>query len=338
MDNHYIAFVNTREDPLKYIELTPKKITFEERLFINGLEDKINDNTEIPFIPCYNSIDRAVEMCKKGKNIKNFDIYIPIEYKLSDLYRYEYLVNRGLITPKDYNNREEWFVNPVKCQYYATIDNKGNLQPRNTETMLEGNTVEDDFVRRILAKKNVNYLFKCTENRERILPPDTYNLGNRISKPRMSSFWYISPIQSMLNYVSNYLVGNNIVDETDLILLYKKEILYIREYRKDDVLKALKNINFFINIILIPKFDLMSGKDLGFGWKRYDWAFSYDKSLYPGSVREVTADEFIDRIKFVNEAQYYEKLKSKKSEKISKWMNFEGFIYKDKYQDKGGNF
>lgn len=346
----YVAFKkeNKEKIPPKELTLTPKDITFKDKVNFSKFEDKCSDDTSIPRITCYHSIERAINILngenKKSQNL--YDIYQPNMNNdiYNGYYDYEYLINRGLIKSKKLLCRESWFIQPTTFSYVGTVK-KNNKNEYDfvykdydiSDISLNEGVVENFFVRNELKRKGITILFNASNKKERIIYPDKDNFGNRFKrKYQKSSYWFTTPEGAMLNYITNYLTMNGLLDKKDYFLIIDNNLneLFIKKELKESIMKELLNLSFFINIINVPDYKLFDIEELGYGWKLYDNSFSYNEEIEPDAIKEVNRYDFMNYISFRDE-EGMKKAKTVKEVYNSKRNVSHGLIYKkgEKYRN-----
>lgn len=327
------------EIPPKRITLNPKKVTFGEKILFESFEDKKNDDCDISRIPCYSSIERAIKLANKKNNpTSHYDVYSPYQdkYDTNSLYPYEYLLKRGLIKEKKPMDKEEWFVKPTDFEYIGTIKLLANdkyeyvlknysISDLDKDVLLEGNYFENTLAREEIKKKTL--LYNCSYERKRIIYPDQINYGNRISKARNSSYWWLSGNNAILNFIMKHLITKGIIDYGDCAWLFRIGELFIHKSFKEEVMKELSNLEFYLNIVEKPSYSILTGKHMGFGWDIKDISFTYDKRLYVDTIHQVNIDDFKPILKFVND-ETLEKVKKAadvdyRERRSSHWLIYE---------------
>jgi len=325
--------------PPKEIYLEPKMVTFGEKIIFESFEDKKYDASDIARIPCYSSIERAIQLANKKNNYtSHYDVYCPYENRedVNSFYPYEYLHKRGLISEKSTMNRESWFVKPTKFRYVGTIRllandkyeqvvKDYNISDLDKDYFLEGNYIENTIARDEM--KNKTTLFNCSYERKRIIYPDQINYGNRISKQRMSSYWWLNGTNAILNFIMKHLINKGVIDYDDCAWLFRIGKLFIHESLKDSVMKEILSMDFYLNVVELPTYSIFSGKHMGFGWDIKDYSYTYDKSIYVDTVHQVNKDDIIPNIKFVNDKKLADMKKAAyvdyKERSASHWLIFD---------------
>lgn len=309
----YIAIEQNKNNkiPPRIIHLSPKTLSFQDKININKIKDKCNDNQNIPRIECYYSEKRAIEMAKlKNDDNRNkyFDIYSPIlnsnhEYKY---FSYDDLLNQHLINKKDLLNKECWFTENMAFEYIGTIcnDKYVNKEYNYHDFYNEAGAIEASFTKNELKRKNIIYLFNSSTDKERVIFPNKIHYGNRLKrKPRKSSFWYPTAEGCMVAYLADYIRKNNLLDQEDYYAITNIELskLYINKDCKNRIERYLNNLSFFINIKAVPDYQIFDKDSIGYGWELYRNNYSCEENVEPDTIRQVNRYDFMEYVTYIDD-------------------------------------
>lgn len=131
--------------------------------------------------------------------------------------------------------------------------------------------------------------------------PNSYNMGIKHAKPKMSSFWFKDP-----NYAATFatmtLIYNN--DTTLLLLLDDDMKLLVCNKYKSEVMDIIKNNKAYVYEKTIDSYYV------GYGHEGVFPEYTLDIPVKPDHYYEINADQMIGSIKFVSE-EYIQKVKDK---------------------------
>lgn len=294
--------------PPKIIHLTPKSLNFQDKLYLNNIKDKCNDNQNIPRIECYYSEKRAIEMAKlkNGINSNCFDLYSPIFEKDYKYFSYDDLINKHLINKKDILNRECWFTEDISFEYIGTMLNNKYINKEYDfhDFYNEAGVFEAGFTKSELKRNNVIYLFNASEDKERVIFPDKIHYGNRLKrKTRYSSFWYPTAEGCMVAYLADYIRKNNLLDEDEYYAITNINVskLYIKKECKNKIEKYLNNISFFVNIKTVPDYQVLDKNSIGYGWELYRNNYSCEYNVEPDTIKQVNRYDFMGYVSYTDD-------------------------------------
>ena len=231
------------------------------------------------------------------------DDYIPTgrEYGkngrlLSFLMKYDFMYN-GKVKKQLSKDVDAGLLN-VGDDIVAYINNN-NIQV-NKVTLL-------DRVKSIIANEsyitessNIT-LYHGTDNPNfDIIEPNSYNVGTRTSKPRMSSYWFDNQEYAKIFATMTVLDNNLPKDKNGRVCLDNDmSILVINKYMQDAI-NLIKNNSGYIYYRSIDKSIVSRGH------ARYFPEYTIDVPVKPDGIIEVKYKDMVDCIKFVDQEYYNE--------------------------------
>ena len=137
-----------------------------------------------------------------------------------------------------------------------------------------------------------------------VILPNSYNVGERFGKPRMSSYWFNNPEYAM-TFATMTILDNNLPKDTNGRACLDNDMIIILPKRyKNEALKLLKNNNGYVYYREVNKSIISRGH------ARYFPEYTVDIPLKPDGIITIGYNEMVKRVRFV-EQDYFDNIMHK---------------------------
>lgn len=137
-----------------------------------------------------------------------------------------------------------------------------------------------------------------------VILPNSYNVGERFGKPRMSSYWFNNPEYAM-TFATMTILDNNLPKDTNGRACLDNDMIIILPKRyKNEALKLLKNNNGYVYYREVNKSIISRGH------ARYFPEYTVDIPLKPDGIIIIGYNEMVKRVRFV-EQDYFDNIMHK---------------------------
>lgn len=269
------------------------------------------------FIP---SLDLEIEIKDGGDNANQhpkIQAVDKVKEKLKDDVMLKNHFNYIKITNQ---NHEKFFeyLNKVKEQYYDKIERPiymlesemtlDDLNAVYTENVDDSKLVEETHWDTLLTRPEVflNKSFKVyhyANTKKDMIAPITVNAGNKLAKPRFSSWW--TPYQSQAGWALMGVLFSKFKENKWNDLTWTQEAFKESRVQSKILVGVIgesffeKNKDFITSVEVYEHEKTFNGKDLGRGNEYSVDEFTCDFPVKPDNVRKVTWDEIKNYIKIV---------------------------------------